>query len=96
MVAAMTIQKPQTLSLKTALQLFDLNITPVASYGIELVWDELSVDSLDKLNQVKATFLKRTLGLRRTAKNRLVYLSGMPVICGRSEKKVRPPPHTAI
>lgn len=36
LVAVSSISKPQLLSLHTAMQLFDIKIAPIATYGIEL------------------------------------------------------------
>ena len=71
--AMSSIPTPQRLSLETAMRLFDMKIGSVASYGIQLVWKDLTYAQLDKLDKVKATFLKRALGLPRNAKNRLTY-----------------------
>jgi hypothetical protein len=68
------IPSPRCLSLKTALQLFDIKVAPVASYGIQVVWHRLTTPQLESLEKVKPTFLKRVMGLPKNAKNRLVYL----------------------
>ena len=73
MVASSMIRKPHLLSLKTALQLFNLKVAPITTYGVELIWENLTPANLESLDRVKAAFLKRTLGLHPSAKNRLVY-----------------------
>ena len=72
--AMASIPDPHRLSLITAMQLFQMKVGAVASYGISVIWDELSTAQLEKLDKVKATFLKRALGLPRNARNRLVYV----------------------
>ena len=72
--AMASIPDAHRLSLKTAMQLFQMKAGAVASYGISVIWDELSTAQLEKLDKVKATFLKRALGLSRNARNRLVYV----------------------
>jgi len=76
--SAMTmIKTPQMLSLRTVLILFNLRVAPVASYGIQLIWPHLTAHQLGDLDKVKATFLKRALGLHKNSRNRLVY-----ILCG--------------
>jgi len=48
---------PQT-SLRVAIKLFDLAISPVASYGIEAIWPYLNKGDLLKLETEKSRFLK--------------------------------------
>jgi hypothetical protein len=74
LLATASIRNPQRLSLATAIRLFDLKIAPVAAYGVDLLWSHLTARNLEQLNRVKAAFLKRTMGLHTSARNRLVYL----------------------
>lgn len=74
LVASSTIESPQRLSIKTALRLFSLKVAPTAAYGVQLIWQHLSVQDLATLERVKPAFLKRVLGVHSTARNRLVYL----------------------
>jgi len=74
LVASVGIRTPSKLSLRTALILFDIKVAPVASYGIEIIWDHLSSALLEKLDRIKPAFLKRALGLHRSSLNRYVYL----------------------
>lgn len=62
------------LSIDTALKLFDLKVAPIASYGIELTWPILKTGHLERLESVKAAFLKRVLCLYKKSKSRYVYL----------------------
>lgn len=82
LVAMSTIEKPQQLSLTTLKALFDLKVASVAAYGIQVIWEHLSLSQLEKLDKVKPTFFKLAIGLPRNAKNRLVYLmtSTQPLI----------------
>lgn len=68
-----SIPDPQKLSVSTALTLFNIKVAPVATYGITLVWGDLTTGQLEELDKIKATYLKRVLGLPRNARNRLVY-----------------------
>lgn len=61
------------LSMHTAMILFHAKITPMLSYGIELIWDKLTLSDLTTLEKVKARYLKRALGVAKTAPSRLVY-----------------------
>ena len=73
-LAFCTIPKPKELSLETALALYDLKIAPIASYGVQLIWDQLTQLQLFQLDKLKASYLERVLGVHRTSRNRLVYL----------------------
>ena len=61
------------LSLETALKLFELKIDPVATYGLENVWEYLKKGDLAKIEKLKATYLKRVLCLSKFTPSRLVY-----------------------
>ena len=73
-IAMADIADPQKLSVETALKLFSLKLAPVATYGLELVWNDLSTADLRLLDSAKTGFLKKVLGLHPSTKNRLVYL----------------------
>jgi len=72
--ACYAIRNPRALSLKTALELFRLKVEPIAIYGIKYAWETLTLTSLEHLDSVKASFLKRTMSIARNSPNRLVYL----------------------
>lgn len=61
------------ISLKTAMALFNAKIAPIATYGIELIWEKLSLQDLMTLEAVKSRFLKATLGVSRYTRSRLAY-----------------------
>ncbi|MGL4389034.1 MAG: reverse transcriptase family protein, partial [Brevinema sp.] len=71
--ASFTISNLHLLSLKTAIKLFHLKVSPVASYGIEVFWPYLTITDLTLLESVKSRFLKRALCLSKYTKSRLVY-----------------------
>jgi hypothetical protein len=75
--AGFHIPNVRALSLVTALKLFKLKVSPMASYGIDVIWRHLSSSQLHLLDKVKPTFLKRVLGVSRYSRNRIVYL-----VCG--------------
>ena len=61
------------LSLETAMTLFDVKIVPTLTYGIELVWEKLSMKDLNTIEAVKARFLKLVLGVSKYTRSRLSY-----------------------
>jgi len=73
MVAMPFIRQPQRLSLKTGAALFNIRVASVASYGIQVAWEELTAAQLGALDRVKPAFFKRALGLSRHARNTPVY-----------------------
>ena len=88
LAASVGIEKPWLLSMKTALALFDLKVAPVASFGIQHVWEHLSVSQLGRLDRVKPAYLKRVMGLHQNSKNRLVYLlAGTPLFIEDVKKR---------
>ena len=96
MAASATIKAPGKLSLRSAIQLFDMKVAPAASYGIRLMWDHLSVRDLQRLERVKAAYLKRVLGVHRTSRNRYVYLlTSTPLFIEQLMKCLSLPPTTA-
>jgi uncharacterized protein (DUF2344 family) len=62
------------LSIDTALKLFNLKIAPIASYGIQVIWAKLKISDFDKIEAVKASFIKRAMNLSKYTKTRLAYL----------------------
>jgi Reverse transcriptase (RNA-dependent DNA polymerase) len=60
-------------SVETALKLFDLAVSPVASYGIEAIWPYLSKNDLNNLEKAKSRFLKRVLSMDKTLRSRFTY-----------------------
>jgi Reverse transcriptase (RNA-dependent DNA polymerase)/Endonuclease-reverse transcriptase len=71
--ASFSITNLHLLSLKTAIKLFHLKVSPVASYGIEIFWQYLTITDFTVLESVKSRFLKRALCLSKFTKSRLVY-----------------------
>lgn len=73
-MAMRSIAKPHSLSVQTALRLFDIKIAPVATYGIEVIWQHLTAKNLRALDGLKARYIKKVLSLHLSTKNRHVYL----------------------
>jgi hypothetical protein len=71
--ASYSISNVHLLSVSTAMKLFDLKISPVASYGIQIVWPYLSVRDFNLLESVKSRFIKRILSLSKYTLSRYVY-----------------------
>ena len=79
--AAAAIKNPQLISMKTAEALFKLKIAPIATYGLQLIWEHLGERCLSLLDGVKFFFLKRVLGVSNICRNRLVrVLEGGPLL----------------
>ena len=53
--------------------LFKAAITPIATYGISIIWDKLMRD-LTQIEKVKARFMKRAVRVGKTAPSRLAYI----------------------
>lgn len=72
--AIFAIKELSSLSLDTAMKLFHTTIAPVVTYGVEMIWDKLSISDMERIEKVKARFLKRALGAGKFAPNRYMYL----------------------
>src|SRR5690606_24860651 len=72
--ATYALRDTRVLSVQTALTLFDFKIKPILSFGIQHIWNELSMSSLRKIDSVKSSYVKRLLGVSIYSKSRLVYL----------------------
>ena len=68
------VQKLKSLSIKTAMALFKSKIMPILTYGIEIIWEKLSMANLKTIEKVKATYLKKAIGVSKNTRSRLVYL----------------------
>jgi len=44
-----------------AKKLFNLTFTPMASYGIELIWQFLKISDFEKLEKVKSRYFKKVV-----------------------------------
>lgn len=73
-MAMQEIKNIRLLSLETAMKLFNAKIMPIVSYGIEVIWEHLTERNLETIEKVKSTYLKKTLGVSKTTKSRLVDL----------------------
>lgn len=73
-ISAMSdIKLLQKLSIQTSISLFHIKISPIMTYGIEIIWDHLTKTDLALIEKVKSIFLKKTLCLSKTTPSRLVY-----------------------
>jgi hypothetical protein len=61
------------LSLETAMKLFSAKITLILTYGLEQIWDHLTVNDLTTLENVKVMYLKRALCLSGFTVSRPAY-----------------------
>jgi hypothetical protein len=73
LLATYNIRELRNLSVDTAVKLFDLKISPIASYAIEAIWPFLSASDFEKLEKVKTRFFKKVLGLSKYTRSRFVY-----------------------
>jgi hypothetical protein len=72
-VATFDIKNLQKMSVKAALELFQLKIEPIASYGITVIWPYLSDSDIRSLNMVFDMYLKRLMSVHKSTKNRLIH-----------------------
>ena len=69
------------MSINTAMKIFSSKIIPIMTYGIEIFWDSLDKSSLNKIEKVKSTFLKKILCVSKYTPSRLTYqLTGEPFL----------------
>jgi hypothetical protein len=61
------------LSINIVTAVFNLKISPVVTYGIQMIWQDLTEQNLKKLESMKAMFLKRVLCISKYAPTRLAY-----------------------
>lgn len=63
------------LSLATArVEIFKTTISPIVTYGMELIWEKLKIRDFERIENVKARFLKSALRVGKTAPTRMVYV----------------------
>jgi hypothetical protein len=73
-IAAHAVRNLRALSITTAVRLFDLKISPIASYGVVNIWQYLTEAQLHQLDKIKARYLKLAMGVSMTSRNRHAYL----------------------
>ncbi|KAJ4427799.1 hypothetical protein ANN_25452 [Periplaneta americana] len=71
--AIFDIKNIRQLSLDTAIRLFEAKIVPIITYGIDIIWTNLSLRDLRTMENVKARFLKAALGISKHAPSRIAY-----------------------
>ena len=49
--------------MEAGIKLFHTKVLPIATYGLQLIWEHLNTNCLRKLEKVKATYLKKASGL---------------------------------
>lgn len=54
--------------------LFKAKILPILTYGIEIIWEHLHEKNLATMERVKATYIKRAIGVSKYTRSRLAYL----------------------
>jgi hypothetical protein len=61
------------LSVLTGLKIFDLKIAPIVSYGIQNIWQYLTLSDFRRLEKVKGLFLRRLLNIAWNSRSNLTY-----------------------
>ena len=67
------IKELPRMSMEAAINLFHLEVLPISTYGLQLIWEHQNTSSLRKLEKVKETYLKKASGLSKHAQSRTVY-----------------------
>ena len=87
-----SIRDPHKLALATAMVLFELKIEPTASYGVPVIWANLKASHFMELDRLRATFIKRALGVHRSSRNRIAFLiAGVPLLAEDLQRKYNLP-----
>jgi hypothetical protein len=73
LMATYGIRELKNLSIETAIKLFNLKISPTASYAIEIIWPYLTKKDFENLERVKTRYFKKVLGLSKFTRSRYVY-----------------------
>lgn len=68
------IKKIRLMSLDTAMKLFNTKVLPIITYGLELIAEYLTKKQWADIENIKARYLKRVLGLSKYTASRLVYV----------------------
>jgi hypothetical protein len=63
----------QKISLQTTLQIYNLKITPIVSYGLDVAAPYISLQNLKDIDKVKSALLKAALGLHKSASSTLAH-----------------------
>lgn len=71
--AMYNIKNITLLKLETAMKLFETIIASIITYGIELYWEKLKTRDMEKIESVKARYLKKAIGISKYAPNRMTY-----------------------
>ena len=58
----------------TYLKLFTIKVAPIATYGIQLIWNHLTYTNFKRLEGVKTAYLKRMLCVSKYTPNRITYI----------------------
>jgi hypothetical protein len=67
------IKNLKLFALVTPMQLFRVKVGPTLTYCMELIWKYLTRKQLLELEQMKARYVKRVLGVSEHTRSRLVY-----------------------
>ena len=68
------IGDPSRLSVTTAIKLFYIKAVPMLTYGLDRLWNHLTVRNFEVLEKCFTLYLKRVLRVPRSSPSRLVYV----------------------
>lgn len=68
------IGNPYLLSIGTAVKLFLIKAIPLLAYGLERLWSYLTESNFRTLEKCFTVYIKRTLRVSKTARNRYLYI----------------------
>jgi hypothetical protein len=79
--ATYNIHELNNLSIETALKLFDLKVSPIASSGIEIIWPNLTKLDLENIERVKTRYLKKGYWACPNILDHALYMNLLTLIC---------------
>lgn len=80
---AWAIESFRRLFFGAALKLFGFKLAPIAAYGISALWEDITVEILEQINRIKASFPKNVLGSHVMIRYRLAYFRADPPLLSK-------------
>lgn len=68
-----SLKNLRLVSLDTAIRIFDLKVRPIACYALDSICSFLTCRQLAQLDRVKSLFLKKAIGVHKSASSTLVH-----------------------
>lgn len=69
-----TLTHLQKVSIETGFKIFKLKIVPIVTYGLSAIAQHLNVKQLKTINQIKAAFVKKLLGVHTSTSSTLALM----------------------